>query len=563
MAKIGDFIGGEYEILKKQDVGGMSNIYIAMKTNLNKTWCIKELVKNPHDPGMKIKVEQALKEVRIMDGLKHEYLPSIVDYFDTPEALYIVMDHVEGEDLKKVLVKHGAQNQEDVIRWAKQLCEALHYLHSHNPPIIYRDMKPNNIMLKPDGNIKLIDFGVAKEYKETATKDTHMYATDGYAAPEQCSGGKTDARTDIYSLGVTMFYLLTNVDPQKELYVQTPIREYNPSLSGGLENIILKCTMLNPHERYQSASELLDALEHYQIEDDDYLLGQRKKVLRFGRVLGCGVLSLLLSIGCLFVEKQLNTADYEEQIALAETANQYDEKISHYHQAISIKPLSLEPYFSLIELYKMDGFTLEEEQAFKKVLNVHLTELQKGDEYGRLAFEIGKLYWYYYDYGNTDDNTVRAISATKWFKDAASKGKDKDYYTMANAYCQIGEFYSSITQKVEEADDKNMYQSLFEGLEQLYDAVDQDNKTTSEIVKLESGKLIIGSLQSYAKKMSMDGVKKGKMIELYRNCSSYLQAVETSTDKTNELKTSIISQLESCLISIENAYRDVVVEVKK
>ena len=141
--------------------------------------------------------------------LFRSHLPSIVDVIDGEGTFLIVMDYIEGNPLNVLVNEQGAQSQEDVIDWAKQLCDVLGYLHSRTPAIIYRDMKPSNVMLKPDGNVMLIDFGTAREYKnKNMVEDTTCLGTQGYAAPEQFGGhGQTDARTDIYCLGATMYHL--------------------------------------------------------------------------------------------------------------------------------------------------------------------------------------------------------------------------------------------------------------------------------------------------------------------------------------------------------------------
>ena len=144
-----------------------------------------------------------------------------------------------------------------------QLCDALSYLHSQNPPIIYRDMKPANVMLKPEGNIKIIDFGIAREYKEQNLADTTVLGTKGYAPPEQYSG-QTDPRSDIFALGMTMHHLLTGMDPRSgEAYAS--VRQWNPELSEGIEIIIDRCVEPAPENRYQSCTDLLYDLEHPEL----------------------------------------------------------------------------------------------------------------------------------------------------------------------------------------------------------------------------------------------------------------------------------------------------------
>ena len=235
VAEIGTFLEGKYEILKLIGRGGMSKVYLAMDKNLNKQWAVKEIQKRGTREESKIFIQSALAEANLMKKLDHPCLPRIVDIIEREEVIYVVMDYIEGEPLNRVLDKEGAQEQEKVIRWAKDLCGALNYLHHQTPPIIYRDMKPANIMLQPNGNVKLIDFGIAREFKDGNIEDTTSLGTKGYAAPEQFGGrGQTDPRTDIYCLGVTLYHLLTGKNPTEPPYKIYPIRHWNEQLSGGL-----------------------------------------------------------------------------------------------------------------------------------------------------------------------------------------------------------------------------------------------------------------------------------------------------------------------------------------
>ncbi len=170
------------------------------------------------------------------------------------------MEYIEGTSLDKILSQKGTCSQADVIKWGCQLCDVLNYLHSRSPSIIYRDMKPANIMLKPDGDIVLIDFGMAREFKAYNNHDTTHLGTHGYAAPEQYNGNRqTDARTDIYSLGVTLYHLVTGHDPCLPPYGLTTLPS---TLSPKLDQIIKRCTALQPESRYQTVAELKNDLEN-------------------------------------------------------------------------------------------------------------------------------------------------------------------------------------------------------------------------------------------------------------------------------------------------------------
>ncbi|MCL1792339.1 MAG: serine/threonine protein kinase [Oscillospiraceae bacterium] len=264
MLQTGTLFDNKYKILSVLGKGGTSCVYLAENTRIKKTWAIKEVYKNGVDQVVRVK-NGLIAETAILTKLRHPYLPAIIDVVDTPNSYYVVMEYIEGKPLDKVLEQNGAQTEANVIKWARQLCEVLHYLHTQQPAIIYRDMKPANIMLKPDGNVTLIDFGTAREYKSAGMRDTVHLGTRGYAAPEQYAAQEqSDARTDIYCLGVTLYHLITGHDPCLPPYGLRSARQINPSISSKLEQIIRKCTQLNPADRYQAISDLMRDLDNPQ-----------------------------------------------------------------------------------------------------------------------------------------------------------------------------------------------------------------------------------------------------------------------------------------------------------
>lgn len=184
-------------------------------------------------------------------------MPRIFDIVENNDYLYIIVDYIKGISLDRKLKEEGRFPEVEVLDWAMQICGVLKYLHSFKPnPIIYRDMKPSNIILGCDGNIKLIDFGIAREYKESCGSDTVYIGTRGYAAPEQYGTGQTSITSDIYSLGVTLHHLVTGKNPNEFPYELKPVRSFDETLSKGIEDIIGRCTRQNPEKRYQSVHEL-------------------------------------------------------------------------------------------------------------------------------------------------------------------------------------------------------------------------------------------------------------------------------------------------------------------
>ena len=447
MLEIGSLIDGKYKILNKVGQGGMSVVYLAMNEKANKQWAIKEVRKD----GVKdfeIVKQGLVAETDLLKKLSHPSLPSIIDVIEGPDTFLIVMDYIQGNPLSKALEEYGAQPQEYVIEWAKQLCDVLEYLHTRTPPIIYRDMKPANIMLKPDGNICLIDFGTAREFKEKNLADTTCLGTVGYAAPEQFGGmGQTDARTDIYCLGATLYHLVTGRNPCDPPYEILPIRQVNPALSSGLERIIQKCTQRNPDDRYQSCAELMYALENYEKIDDAYRKKQKRKLGLFlasaGLTLAFGAASLW---GYLSGE-QKKTENYDLMLRSASTAQDcYD--------AILTDPSRSEAYEQLADLLTQDhvltgeegqqllklqaGLDEEKSNGFSERVDVLKTLKEKNpDGYQEVCYRIGESFLFYYD---TADDRDSYTKAAKWLSEATEK------YPVAEIYCSIASCMDTIDQ---------------------------------------------------------------------------------------------------------------------
>lgn len=558
MANIGQIIENKYEILKRIGKGGMSEVYLAMDRNLNKQWAVKEIKKKARDRNNEVVIQSAIAEANMMKKLDHPCLPRIVDIIDRKNVIYVVMDYIEGEPLSKILEQYGAQPQEIVIEWAKELAGVLEYLHMQDPPIIYRDMKPANIMLQPNGNIKLIDFGIAREYKEQNVEDTVSLGTKGYAAPEQFGGkGQTDPRTDIYCLGVTLYHLVTGQNPCEPPYELYPIRHWKPELSAGLESIILKCTQMNPQDRYSSCAELLYALQHYEEEDEVYKKRLKRKLRIFAGTLVASVMCVLAGVTCQAISSKMNNDDYERYLLQAEKSVTYQERVQNYLDAIHVKPNETEAYRKLIEAYKEDAvFTIEEEAQFKTAINSHLKELSNSKGYAELAFETGKLYWYFYDYGKTaeqDNQVTRMKSAVQWFEDACTYAtEENDAYRMASVYKEIGKFNQDVTIKVAEASDQGMYLPYYQNLKKLYEMVEKQNK--DEIVDLEVYRICLFSIEQYVRKFQSDEVPQDDIHEFLQAVIESTHNTQTTSDKTDELKRDILDRVSQTQQAVMRAY---------
>lgn len=358
MTELGTVLDGKYEILKQVGKGGMSIVYLAMDNRLNKQWAVKE-IKNDGSKSTETLLKGLEREANILKNVDHPVLPRIVDIINENGTIYVIMDFVEGKPLSDVLKTEGAQSQRDVIEWGRALASALDYLHSMNPPIIYRDMKPSNVMLKPDGSVKLIDFGTAKEYIIENNADTTALGTRGYAAPEQFGDAQghgiynTDARTDIYNLGATLYHLVTGKNPCEPPYEIKPIRQWNPALSSGLEQIIIKCCQPNPNDRYQSCSELLYALDHYNELDNTYKAKAKRKIIAFAVTAGLSLVSVGVAVTGGLQKRALKYKNYDNLIKQAANTTDVNEAIDYYKQAVDIDDSKSEAYIGLLDEYNI------------------------------------------------------------------------------------------------------------------------------------------------------------------------------------------------------------------
>lgn len=282
-----------------------------------------------------------MAESNIMKRLQHPMLPRIVDIFEDRDCIYIVEDFVEGITLDGLLKQQKKVDEPQGLQWLRDLCGVLTYLHGQRPhPIIYRDMKPSNIMLQPDGSLKLIDFGIAREYKQESNADTTYIGTKGYAAPEQFGKAQTDARTDIYSLGVTMYHLLTGKSPYEPPYQFVPVRQLVPELSHGIEYILNKCVQSEPADRYQTVDELVDDLDHIYRFDRAWQKYQNAKRIRVAVVAVMLAASVGLMVGGQVVMGQEKEAAYSSLLAQASElyTTDYDGMVALLDEARTLYP---------------------------------------------------------------------------------------------------------------------------------------------------------------------------------------------------------------------------------
>jgi serine/threonine protein kinase len=267
---VGTVLQGKYQYQVRRLVGGggMAWVYQAEKlsgaggqdSRTPSLWALKELRPQTHDPEAQVHARTLFnQEAAILSRLSHHNLPEVIDFFEDKGRAYLVMEFIWGESLEKRIEQAKSPLLErEVLAWAVQICEVLEYLHSQQPPIIFRDLKPSNIMVNNENLIKLVDFGIARTYKEDKLQDTIALGSENYAAPEQWGQAQTDARSDIYGLGATMYHLLANMPPSPAFLPSepAPLNTLNAALSAETVQVVAKAMAREREDRYQSAAEI-------------------------------------------------------------------------------------------------------------------------------------------------------------------------------------------------------------------------------------------------------------------------------------------------------------------
>lgn len=565
MLNNGYILDNRYRIEGIVGRGGLSVVYKASDLQANMAVrAVKEISKRCAEVAESAKQESVLiKELYERD--KYNFFPNIIQRIETDQALFIVMDFISGTSMN-ILLQSGPLSYKNVIEYGKDICSVIAFINDFGR--IYSDMKPDNLMIinSPDNidnldrskkasTLKLIDFGAVIQM-ETGTAQY----TPEYASPEQFRQDRLDKRTDVFNIGATLYHMTTGKKPESIFSADGRCRrsyerflfDTNKNINADLRRIILKCVNDNPDMRYRSCKELYHDLEG--ISKHTHI-----KLTAFSFVFAA-LFSLLFCFST-FKCKSMRESDYSSYLSIAEKSTQYDEKISAYTSALKLRSDQTEAYLGLIETYKEDvSFSQDEASQLLKLTSANSEALKENPSYEHLAFEIGKLYWYYYDYGaenNTDNETTRITSSTKWFSEALTdnfSNTEKESYQMAQIYYDIGNFYANIQKMVIEGSDSEVYSDYWDSINKMVSYIDE-NKTETEIVLLETYKLALNALRTYTYKFSTF-VSMDEQLELFDNLKEKTDSIEASTDKTRQIKDEITGNYESIIKSIKSAYEN-------
>src|SRR3990172_4211420 len=259
----GSLLNNRYRVVGILGQGGMGAIYRAVDENLGVNVAVKENMFTTEEYARQFRLEAL-----ILANLRHPNLPRVLDHFViADEGQYLIMDFIDGEDLRQRMERVGVLPPDEVIQIGAAMCDALSYLHTRKPLILHRDLKPGNVKISPDGHIYLVDFGLAKVVQGNQATTTGARAmTPGYSPPEQYGTARTDPRTDIYSLGATLYAALTGIIPEDGLARAmdntqlTPLRKRNGKVTRRFAATIEKAMSVDPADRFQNAEEFARSL---------------------------------------------------------------------------------------------------------------------------------------------------------------------------------------------------------------------------------------------------------------------------------------------------------------
>ena len=560
MLQVGSVLDGKYKILSEIGHGGMSVVYLALNERANKTWAIKEVRKDGGN-DQEVVSQGLIAETEMLKKLHHPNLPSIVDVIDTDDSFIIVMDYIEGRSLQDLLDTSGPQPVDLVVDWSKQLCDVLGYLHSRIPPIIYRDMKPPNVMLRPNGQVMLIDFGTAREYKQHNDRDTTWLGTRGYAAPEQFGGrGQTDARTDIYCLGATIYHLLTGYSPADTQFVILPLGQLRPELAGsGIEEVVATCCQPDPANRYQNCAELMYALEHIHDLDSATKKKRNRRWAAFVASIGLALVGAVGMIGFHIAESNTTKQSYDSYVRSAENSTELEDKTNFYQRAINRQPSREEAYDSFLTYIESDGiFTADEKKALESCLNnngetsknstnIDYFRSKNRAGYDNFEFRLGKDYFSYLENGTTDANHC--------FKEVIeSENLSEQDKKIANSLFKLTDYYTQLgntNQNWAQGSGRYNYADFWTMLQEMTaDPNTIDEKTGDVPFSVAMYREAATQIALNMRQFRNAGVKEQQIRDIIQAAKTYLAGIDRN--QYSNLFDDLIPQTENAIEDAEN-----------
>ena len=521
MELIGKVLAKRYTIVEKLGHGGYGDVYRAFDANLQLDVVVKKL------KDLTESENGGREEVDVLKQLHQENLPTVFDFFVEDGQAYTVMSLIPGQDLEEVREKYPRFNQKQVLYWAKQLARALAYLHTRKPSIIHSDIKPSNIMLKPNGDVCLIDFNIS-----LAITGDYSYASGtskGFSPPEQYPdlgfylektgaqlynteyddrtsqavtimrktiGSGIDERSDIYSLGATLYTLITGKKPSSHYWNNESILDKNVNISPGFAHIIDKMMQLDPDDRYQNGVELLDALDNIIELDDRFIELKKKRRGHRAITFLMFVTSACLMVSGYFIRKRELDIEYNSVInEIRDNISNGDYDIDNLlDEAQSILPKRIDAYEAKIEsLYKSGKYNECISYGTDAIDSPKYDVITKDDKdsLGNMFYIVGNAYYENEDYSSAIANFQKAIeyNATNplFYRDIsiseAKNGNTEDAITYLNYAVDHGLEEDSIQMAKGEIEfSKSNYDLAIESFERAFELSADDSVKRRDMV---------------------------------------------------------------------------------
>lgn len=460
-----------YEIITQIGKGGMSSVYLAKDLNLDSYWAVKQVTNKSTTEFLAFK-----KEVELLASLNHPDIPRIVDRVEIGDDYFVVMDFVDGTSMSKIVNIYGPMEEKEVIKYGIQLCNVLEYLHTvRQNPIVYRDLKPDNIMLTSSGSTKLIDFGIACECERGKKSPVETLGTRGYAAPEQYRGASNilDERTDIYGLGATLFFLASGITPGTPPAGVPALRSVSTKASDSLEYVIAKCTADDPEKRYKNMPELRTDLENIGRLSNMYRKKLKRRMTAFITSVVLSIVFCVIGIvGYYRVQADLSdkfTIAYQAASAYEKNGDYVNASVQ-YASAINARPENREVYFLLFQsLLPRDGTENAQQDTITAIDEIRINYLD--DKYSamyknpELAFAVVKRC---VEVGTN----VYAEYALQYIEDIKASGEEYKKSGISEDELQSYEIMAKFLAQSLDTSDFNEFSASLESLSKYTDEAD-------------------------------------------------------------------------------------------
>lgn len=542
----GDIVDGSWEVIKQIGQGGSGTVYLVRDIELNRLLALKEVPVRNTDQG-KRQAKAVVAEVSLLKSLSHPSIPRILKMTHDEHSILIIMDYIEGYSLRSLIAKKNYIEEALIVKWGLALCDTLKYLHNRNPKVIYRDLKPHNVMLSNENHLFLMDFGISREVgPDFDYSKEDRVGTKGYAAPEmRAKNAWFDERSDIYALGRTLYFLATRNSPSLEKLPNgqelpiLPIRQYDASRSVGLEKIIEKATAYKPTDRYQSVEEMIYDLKNIDKMSEGYIRKIKRRATTIYSLFGTLILGLfLLGSGALY--SQMATTDaYNQAISKGKTSQDLDSLVS----ASKIMPGEVEPYLEMVKIYRSNGhFTSEDEFQLLSALQSNLPSLKGKEGAGDLLYQVGQLYWFYYP----QNGQTKSVS---WFEQAKDFGVSEKNQHLLSIYLELGTFKKGILSSITDHSDSGMYKTYWNALNDL--STEMGNDPQLQLTYLQS---VFDVIDSYSGGLKSDGLTLDELKVVFDKAVDLLNSYSGKTDAQMKAKTELQSRVETVRNKLNTTY---------